>query len=300
MKRTDLRAYGYLVVAALFWSGNVVLARAFSADLPPVALSYWRWMLAWICLMPFCWRHIWTQKELIAKNFWKLAILSLLSIGCYNLTVYTGLQTTTAMNSVLITSSSPLMILLISRVFFRSALGKYEVIGIIVSFIGASFIISQGDLAHLQNLAQHTGDLWIGLATLFWSVYSLLLPRWKPQSLNPTAFLGTIISIGVIFVGMLYWTNLFQEPEVNWDLTKASVILYVAIFPATLGYLCWNEGVRLIGPQMAGQFIHLMPVFGVLLAMIFLGESFQIYHWIGSSFIALGIILSHYSQSKIH
>ncbi|MDO6524119.1 DMT family transporter [Motilimonas sp. 1_MG-2023] len=287
-------AYFLPALSALFWSGNFVFARYVSSDIPPIALAYWRWTLAMCLILPFAIKPIWQQRAIIKAHFWPLFLLSTVGVAGFNTCVYLGLQTTTATNGLLINSMIPILIIVCSLLLGVTIQLK-QGLGVLISLLGVIFLVCHGELSRLLNLRVNTGDLWVLLATLLWAIYSIGL-KVKPAELSAVAFLGFSISVGSFVLSPLYWFNLTSEASWHFSLENGAAIGYTAIFASLVAYFCWNQGVKLIGASTAGQFIHLMPVFGTALAVLFIGEQLAWFQLIGALAIGSGILLS--LQSK--
>lgn len=286
------QAYLLLTLATLFWSGNFVLARAMSTSIPPITMAYWRWQVAMTILLPFAIWGLWKHRKVIRANLFRLIVLSVVGVAFFNTFVYLGLQTTTATNALLINSAIPILIILLAITFIREPVTRGNKLGVVLSLIGVVFLILRGDLRQLMALDFVIGDFWVLAAALSWAVYSLLLKRWKPNDLPAASFLMFSVAVGAIALGLLYWPNLPQEPSISWGTNEIISVIYFALFPSLASYICWNEGVAKIGAASAGHFIHLMPLFGVTLSIIFLGENIEPYHLVGAGFIAAGIWLA--------
>lgn len=289
-KLPHVSPYLLLTLANLFWAGNWIVSRAFRAELPPVALSFWRWMVALLCLLAISLPHVrrdWPQL----RAAWRwLLFFGALGTGGYNLLVYGGLQHTTAINGTLLNSFIPIMIVLISWALQGKRLHGREMAGILISFIGVLAIVAHGELQRLRDLALNVGDLWILASVLAWSAYTLLLSRRPP--VHPLAFLTAISVTGLIFLLPCYVWEMARGRQVIPTPGAIGAIVYTGVFPAFLGYILWNRGVAEVGPARAGLFMHLVPAFGIVLSMIFLDERPALYHAIGISLILAGIWLT--------
>ncbi len=285
-------AYLLLVLATLFWSGNFVLGQAMSTEIPPVTMSYWRWQGAMLVLFPFAAKGLWQQREIIRTHFIKLTILAILGVVTFNTFVYLGLQTTTAINALLINSAIPVWIVIIAMTFIREPVTLRNIIGVLFSLCGVIYLIVRGDLNLLRQLSPNIGDLWILAAALAWAVYTLLLKRWKPTQLNPINFLLFTVIIGAAILAMIHWSGITGEASIVWEQKTLISIGYFAIFPSLVSFICWNEGVLRLGAPTAGHFIHLMPLFGVILSIVFLNERVHVFHIIGAVLIGVGIVLA--------
>lgn len=291
--------YFILLLPPLFWAGNFVVGRAVSGSEAPLGLSFYRWLIALIIFLPFCIKPIWSQRHIIKKNIVGLFILSFLGVAGFNSFAYIALQSTTATNATLLNSFIPIFILLISGLVLKENIALKQVLGIIVSMIGVLALLSQLDIDVLLKFKINNGDLWMLVASLDWALYSICLKFYRPPDLSSIAFLGISMMIGTLILYPIYVYNPFNEPIIIWDHSMLQAILYIAIFPSLIAYLAWNYGIKKIGASKGGQFIHLMPFIGAILATIFLNERLQIYHVVGGLFIGLGLWLSLSNKHKV-
>lgn len=283
--------YLLLTLTVLFWAGNAVLARAMHQEIPPIAMAFWRWVIALVILTPFALSRIASQRALIMAHWKLLAVLSLLGAGAFNTLLYLGLQSTTATNAVLLNSAIPVLIIALSWVFLDYRLRPPQALGVALSLSGVVAIIARGDPGTLLALRINPGDLWILAAVLCWAGYTVLL-RWRPPGLDPLAFLGVTVVLAVVAVAPLYAAELGSGARMAVNAATLSSLVYFGSFPAVLSYVFWNRSVGELGPSVAGLFIHLMPVFGTLLSVLFLGESVHLFHGAGIGLIFAGIYLT--------
>ncbi|MEC5384719.1 DMT family transporter [Uliginosibacterium sp. H3] len=283
--------YLLLTLTVLFWSGNWVVGRGFRGDVPPVALAFWRWAIAFVCVLPFAWPYRAQLKPALRDHWRILGVLGLLGITGYNTLAYVGLQTTTATNGVLLNSFIPIVIIALSWAFFAQRLVWREGLGIAVSLVGVSVIVAHGELARLAALSFNPGDLWIMASVLVWAAYTVLL-RFRPPELHAMALLCLLTGIGLLGLAPFYAWELAQGRLIHATPAALAGMAYTGIFPAFLGYVFWNRAVAQVGGALAGLFIHIMPVATPLLAAIFLGEAPHLYHFVGMALILGGIVVA--------
>ncbi|MDA7749180.1 DMT family transporter [Litoricola sp.] len=284
------RSWPYLVLLLppLFWAGNFIVGRAFSAELGAITMSFYRWLLALCLLAPFAYSRVRQELPIILNHLPILTVLALLSVASFNVLLYLGLRDTEATNALLINSSIPVWIVLFGVLFYNDSLTLRRGLGILVSLLGVSFLIFSGQS---QRLTVNPGDLWVISSSIGWALYSLTL-RKKPSGLSGLGFLAYIVLFGVCFNGLLLAINPLDEAPLPMTLDTLYAVGYVAIFASLGAYVCWNYGVGQLGVQVAGQYIHLMPFYGVLLASLFLNESLSYHHWVAGGLIATGLILA--------
>lgn len=281
-----------LSLSSLFWAGNFTVGRALRDDIDAVALNYWRWLVAALILLPFSIPVLRKQMPIIFR-YWKLLMsLSITGVVAFHICVYHALQTTTAINALLFLSICPVLILFASRIVFHEALRIVQMIGVIVSLMGVIVLLTHGESERLMSLQFNSGDLWMLLAILLWSAYSIML-KTKPDELSQTVLLASIVVFGVVMMTPVYLFYSYDNPGFTMNSTVFFGLLYIGIFASVLAYYFWNYGVSKLGPNRAGSYLHLMPLFGAVLSILFLDEGIHTYHLFGAVFIATGIMMSH-------
>ncbi len=291
-------AYLLLILTVLFWSGNFVLGRGVNEMIPPVALAFWRWTGALVILLPFSIKGLVRQRAEIRKNLGILAILAILSVTTFNTFIYHALQATTVANTVLVNSMIPIFIVIVARIGFNDRITTRQTIGVIISFVGLVWIVSRGQPTVLLDLRFSKGDLWTLSAAMCWALYTVLL-RKRPANLAPLPFLATIIGIGLAFLFPFYIWEMRSGATFHFSPAVTASFCYLAVFPSVLSYIFWNRAVGIVGASKAGIFMHLMPVFSILLAFILLGETLAFFHLIGIVLIFFGIALITIQKSNL-
>jgi drug/metabolite transporter (DMT)-like permease len=291
VKRNIWLPYLLLTLTVLFWSGNFVLGRGIRELIPPISLNFWRWVGALVILTPFSWRAVRRQRALLLTHWKLLALLALPSITIFNMFIYTALQTATAINTALVNAMIPIFIAIISWVVFKERLTLRQAAGVCISLAGLVFIVTRGNYAALRMLTLSSGDFWTLGASLSWAIYSVML-RKRPAGMDPVAFLTVIILFGLLYALPLYAWEVWHRGGFKLTVPSLAAMSYVALFPSVLSYIFWNSGVVKVGANRAGIFIHLMPVFSVVLAMLFLGERLHLFHFFGIALIFIGIVLT--------
>lgn len=285
-----------LVTAVLLWSGNFIAGRALGDSVSAVGLNFWRWSLALIILLPLAAREALRFKTAIMGAWRYLALLGLTGVAGFHILVYKALEYTTATNALLVLSTAPAAIMVLSRAALGEPIRPRQWLGIAVSFAGAVVLICRGDLAALRALQLGRGELWMLAAVPAWSAYSVLLKR-RPQPLPQRSTLTVSTAIGLLWMAPL----VLASPAVlriDWTPAVAAGIVYIAVGASVTAFLCWNRGVALVGPVRAGAYIHLMPLFGALLAFGLLGESLQPYHALGAMLVFAGIGFTQFPDRR--
>lgn len=281
-----------LILPPMFWAGNFVVGRAVNGVIPPLTLSFGRWLIALLCILPFAWQTMRRDRLRYLNIRWQLLLISAIGVGAFNTLIYTGLTTTTATNALLLNSFIPILIVLFGALFYHQHLSLRQGIALLTSFSGVLIIVSQGQWQRLSSLSFSQGDLIIFSAMVCWALYTLWLRR-IPADIDRIGLMGMQILIGVILLLPLFvWEYLSGQTIRHFDGEVAAAFAYVGIFPSVLAYLLYNLGVDRAGAARAGLFIHLMPAFGAMLSVLFLGEQLHIYQVFGIGAIFAGIILA--------
>ena len=283
--------YLLLTLASLFWAANWVVGRAMRNDIPPIAMGFWRWAIALAILLPFAAPELQRKWHVVRANWLTLTLLGLLGAVAFNTMIYVGLQYTAATNGVLFNSISPILIILLSWVVVREGISGPQTCGVLLSLAGVLAIVARGDLATLVAFHFNRGDLWLIAAMLLWAIYTIVLRR-RPRELSAMGFLAAMLLLSLPFLLPFYLWEFGVRGGFAPTRTTVAALAYYGTFPSIAAYLFWNRGVAQVGPNKAGLFVHLMPLFGALLAVIFLGERLYGYHYAGAALIFSGIWLT--------
>jgi drug/metabolite transporter (DMT)-like permease len=283
--------YLLLTLTPLFWSCNWIIGRGLHDQVPPLAMTFYRWLFALAILAPFAIPHAIRDWPAIRRGAKALIPLGIAGIGSHNALAYVGLNYTTATNGVLLNSVIPVVIVALSFVFLRERLSVRQALGIAISLGGVLAILSHGSLSELRALKLNRGDVFVLLSLVLWSLYTIGL-RWRPPGLSMLSFLFALAVIGDLAILPLYLAESALGRPMVWTWGAFAALAGVGLFSSVLAYIFWNRGVEQVGASVAGLFVHLMPVFGALLAWLFLDERMRAFHVIGIALILTGIYLT--------
>ncbi len=294
LRRLTTRLYdnAYLLLSfmALCWAGNQVLGRAVAGHIPPIAYSFLRWSLATVIVLPFALPHVRRDWPVIRTHWRYLAFVGAIGGGLFNTLQYIGLNHTTALNSLVLNSTGPIFIAMASFLIFRERLTLRQAGGTAVSMAGVLGIITKGDLDVLHALAFNNGDLLLltGMATN--GIYTALL-RDRP-AIHWLSFLFMLFLVSALVVLPFLMWEIASGARMEVTSFTLAAVAYIAIFPSVVAYICLTRGVELIGANRSGIFLHMIPLFGALLAIGLLGEPLRVFHVIGFALILCGVALA--------
>lgn len=291
-------AWGLLIAANFFWAGNIVLGRAIAGHVPPVTMAWARWTGAFIVAVGFAWPRLKSDLPVMLRHWKIMLVLSATGVASYNTMSYIGLTSTTALNVLLLQSASPLIIIVWAYLLFRETPTSRQTLGVLVSLAGVTAIASQGSLQLLSHLRLNPGDLWVLGALIIYGFYCIILR--KRPAVHALSFLVAAMAIGSVMILPFMLAELAAGARFDASVPVWLAIAYAAVLPSFVAYLFFNRGVELIGAGPAGQSMHLMPLFGSVLAVLFLHETFQLYHAFGIALIAAGILLASFKPIRRH
>ena len=292
MNKNNL-AYGLLVLTTIFWSGNFIVGKAASFyQIPPFSLNFYRWFFAGLIILPFTYKEIISKKKYVMENIGLFIILGITSITIFNSIVYYSLYYSQVITGVLMISTIPVWIILISFFLKIEKTNSYQIIGIALSLLGVISIVTKIDLELIKNLNFNKGDISMVIAMFAWAIFSSLLKK-KKYEISQISLLQVVIICGLMFLLPIYLIELYLGNAIKLNKPFYLTLTYVVFFPGILSFLFWIKGISIIGANRSGIFLHLMPIIGTILAMIIFKEQFMYYHLIGAIFIIAGISLSN-------
>ena len=280
-----------LVFAMLLWGGNAAAGKALASDIAPVTISFWRWSLALLVLLPFSLGPLIRHRALLLAHWRLIAATGATGIAGYTLCLYQALTMTTAINTLLFISTVPLLITLSNRWIFRDRGTVWQLLGTLVSSLGALVVIAHGDAGRLATLQLNRGDLWMLVGIFTWVAYAALLRR-RPAALPTLPFFTASVAAGVLLLIPLLGWQLAHGERLEVNASNVAGLIYVAVGVSALGYAGWTRAVKALGPERASTYLHLIPIFGTIAAIIFLGERLAPYHLVGATLVAGGLWLA--------
>lgn len=289
-------AVGCLLLANMIWAGNALLARyASGGDLQPMTMNFLRWSMGALVLLPFCAKAIYQHKAIWLKwdVFKKLLSLATLGMVVYNSLLYASAHHTTAINIALLNTCIPLATFMAAGVLMGQWPKAVSWLGLSIAALGLLYLISRGNIEALLQLQFNQGDLWMLVAVLAWSVYTVLLKLWAAKlGLPPLTMLNVLMCVAVVLMLPLASWEVAQFGLPSLNATNIGILVYIGIAASIVSYVAWNYGVAQVGPAKASLALYTMPVFSSILSYVLLGESLQSYHWIGGGIIVGGLLLA--------
>jgi drug/metabolite transporter (DMT)-like permease len=288
--------YLLLNITALCWAGNAIVGRLAAGHIPPVTLSFLRWSIAFLIILPFAWKHLVRDWNAIRGRLGLMILISVTGIGAFNTLQYWALEYTQALNTLLLQSAGPLIVAVWSLVLLGVRLSLAQAAGVLLSLTGVLVILLHGDLSTLSSIEFNKGDIIFTVAMVIFGLYSVLTLK-RPQ-IHGLSFAAFTFGCGAAcLIPLLIW-ELSARPVMQINTANLLSLFYVAVFPSTLAYLCFNRGVQLIGANRAAPFFHVVPLFGAVMAMVFLGEHPQLFHVVGFALVLTGVFVASRKQAS--
>ncbi len=291
------RAYMLLMITTLFWGGNLTVGKLAVGHVSPMVMNSLRWGIAFLVISAFAMPQFRRDWPVIRKNWPLLFAYGAVGFAAFNAFLYSGLRFTSAINGAIDQAAIPLLIFALNFLFFGVRASPAQLAGFALTLAGVAVTVSHGELARLLALEINFGDFLVLMAVLCYSLYTVSL-RYKPQldwrAMAMACFFGAFLAslpmvAGEAALGLAMWPH---------DLTGFGVIIFIGLFPSLISQVLFIRGVELIGPNRAGLFINLIPVFGTILAVGVLGESPEGFHAAAFALAIGGIALAEWGKPK--
>jgi drug/metabolite transporter (DMT)-like permease len=289
-------AYILLVLTTLMWGGNAIAGKMAVGHVSPMILVFFRWFLAFLALLPFGWKPLREDWPVVRRHLLKLAALGASGFTLFNAIFYTALNYTTAVNVSIEQAGIPVMIIVVNFVVFRLRVTWAQTVGVLLTIFGVVLTASHGDPRQLMKLQLNFGDAIMLVAVLLYSIYSVGL-RLKPEMHWQSLMLVLTGSSLVAAIPFAAWEIVWSKP-IFPDTEGWLLIAYTAFLVSAVSQVFFIRGIELIGPNRAGIFINLVPIFGTLLSVVIIGERFHFYQGIALTLVLCGIWLAETSSRK--
>ena len=281
------------LLAVFIWSGNFIAARGVIRQLPPISLAFYRWLTASVILFPIAFRSFRNDWPVIKKSFGYLIWPALTGISLFNTFVYIGAHYTTAINLALIgTCSSPIIAVILARIFLKEQLSAWKIGGMALCIAGVLYLLSQGNWENLVNLHFSRGDGWVLLAATSFAVYNTLVKR-KPATISSLGFLLSLFWMGTLVLLPFYLWETSHTAPVQWNYNLLLIILFLGLGASVISFLSWNVAVGHLGAGRTALFGNLIPVFSSIEAALLLNEDFTNVHIVSMVLVFTGIIVAN-------
>lgn len=284
--------YVALALMPLFYSSNLIIGRAAIAETSPVTLAFFRWLLATAMVLPLAMGAT-RQTWFVLRGAWRtILLLGFLGMVMCGAGVYVSLQWTTATNATLIYTTSPALIVLIEWLFAGRAVNRIQLLGLATACLGIATIVLRGELQRLLALDFNLGDIGIAVAALSWALYSVILRREGLGNVPVLSSFAAISVAGTLCLFPFFLLELATTADIPTTKSAWLSIAALALIPSVLAFSFFQYGVQAVGASKAGAFLYALPLYGVFLAVIFLGEAFEAYHVAGLILVTGGIAMA--------
>ncbi len=287
---------GLALLTVIIWSGNYVIAKGIAKQLPPFSLAFYRWSMASVCILPFAFKRIRAQKEIILKNKSYIFWTALTGVSIFNTFIYLGGHYTSAINLALIgTTSAPVFATFMAAIFLKESISRYRIAGMVICITGILYLLCQGSLQKLANFHFGKGDVLVLISAFTFAIYNTLVRR-KPAGISPIAFLAVIFTLGSLCLLPFYIFETMHSPAVQWTPNMFYIILYLGIGNSIIAFFCWNASIERLGAAGTALFGNLIPVFSTIEAVLFLGETFSNIHLISGLLVIGGLVIANITR----
>lgn len=282
---------GYLMIVCvtIFWATGLVILRGYHETVPPIGISFWRWLFAAGCLVPIILPRLRRELPLVLGHWRYFAVMAFFMIGGSALSAV-ALNFTTAVNGTIVTTTQPAMTAVIAWLLIGDRLSPVQMLGFIAAALGITIIVTRADIGVLLALNFNLGDFLMLGAVVGYSLYAVRLPR-MPRGISLSVAVLAVFVIGFLQLLPLYVAESFIYMPVPMDLKTGVMLFLLGLVTSTIPVFMWSRAVPVVGVSRSAIFINLVPVFGAILAVGFLGERLALFHFLGAVLIFAGIVL---------
>jgi drug/metabolite transporter (DMT)-like permease len=290
----NIRAYLLLGVTTLSFGMNANFGKLAVGEVSPMLLVTLRWV-GTLTLVLLIARSRFIADWPVLRRHWRFLIaMGMLGLTAFNGLFYVAAYTTTALNIGIIQGSIPVFVLVGSYLLFRTRIRSLQVVGIAVTLIGVIIVTINGDINRLLALTFQHGDVLMIIACMLYAGYSVGLQK-CPDTDRMSLF--TMFAIGALLASVPLTISESLLGTLQWPTTKGWIIvLLVTLFPSFLAQICFIKAVDIIGASRAGIFFNLIPIFAAIIAVMFLGERFVLYHAIALALVLCGIGIAEWGK----
>ena len=287
------RPHILLIIATLSWGGNAIAGKLAVGHISPMILTVSRWSIAIIIVWAFAWRHVIADWPIIKTRLPYLFAMGAVGYTCFNITLYSALQFTSAINVVIEQAAMPLVIFIGNLLIYRIATTRQQLLGFFLTLIGVLLVVSGGNPLAILNQGLNKGDALMVLAVILYAGYSIALKS-KPAIHWKSFFAVLVTSAFLASIPAAFYEIATSKAIYPVTTQGILVALYAAIFPSIISQIAFIRAVEQLGANVAGLYFNLVPIFGTLLAIIIIGENFGWHHATSLVLVIGGII---YAQS---
>ena len=281
------------VIATLIWSGNFIIARSVIKDIPPVTLAFYRWLSATLIILPFAGKYFFSEWMIVRQHFWFFLLAAITGVSLFNTFVYIAGHYSTAINMALLgTCTSPILSVILARIFLQEKINSLRILGMLVCICGILLLLSRGSLETLLSFSFTKGDWWVLSAALAFAIYNTTVKK-KPAGMHPVNFLFVIFFIGTLFLLPFYLYELNTSGGIEINFPNTFSILYLGLGASVICFLIWNKAITALGVGRTALFGNLIPVFSSIEAVILLNEKITTIHVISFILVVAGLVIAN-------
>ena len=298
-KRDTLTGISFAVLATLIWSGNFIIARGVINDIPPITLSFYRWLIATILILPFSYKYITREAYLVWQNPLYFLVAAAMGVSIFNTFVYIGGHYSEAINLALIgTTSSPIMSVILARIFLKERISLIRILGMVICVVGVLLLLTRGNINNLFSLSFSKGDWWVLGAALAFSIYNTMVKK-KPAAMNPINFLFLVFLLGTLLLLPVYLWELGVKGGFTLSAGNIAVLVYLGLGASVICFLLWNKAIAKLGSGRTALFGNLIPVFSSIEAVLILGEKISWVQVASFGLVIIGLAIANLQNSRV-
>lgn len=298
-KRIAQSGYLMALLATIVWSGNFIVARGLNEVYTPISISFFRWLIASVVILPFALPYLRRDFKLLLRQWRLMLVLSFLGVTLFNTLIYLAAHSTTALNLSLFAITAPFYVVILNRVIFKESLSFRQILGFIILILGLLILLSKGDPSTLLQLEFNKGDLLMAMAASLFGTYSVLVKKKNPAIGNLSFVSATFILGELMLLPFFVGEQILFSPEISFIQKNVLQLLYIGIGPSVVSFYLWNKAIIGLGSTKAASIYNTLPIFSAFFGVVLLNESVLIAQIISAIIIVTGILFVIRSKSAV-
>lgn len=294
MERIYIYPYMLMIFVVIFYSGNILVGKGIN-ELPPLTITFFRLLVAFIVLLPFGLRSAWNNRSTFSRHKNAFMLMSVTGILLFNTFIYVSLQFTSATNVSVLEAMVPSVTAILSFFLLKERLRKIQWSGVILSLLGALFVVMNGNIFQLTLIEWNIGDAIMIGAILSWAIYSILVKK-HMHLFPPIGAIFAMTCLATIILIPFVVIEWFIIGIPSFEMYQIAGLLYLGIFPSSIALIFYNRAVDLLSASRASVLMNFIPVVTMFVAYVWMNETITIFKIIGTLGVIIGVMFTTRTQ----
>lgn len=283
--------YARLVAVPAIWGGTFTAGKHVVSVFSPLMGSFARYVIACLALLAAAMLLERGLPRITLKQAAATFVLGALGIFAYNLFFMAALERLPASRASLIIALNPIVTITISAVFLKERLSPRRWLGVAIALLGVWIVISHGDLANITSSGLGIGELFMFAAVTCWALYTIIGRKVLASGLTPVASTNYAALWGTALLGAVAAPHFGDVHVSQFDWRMVLALLYLGVLGTAVAFVWYYMSIQRLGASISSIFNNLVPVFGVAISVLLLGEQLLPSMLIGGAIAICGVFM---------